>query len=96
MLPCPFFIIFVIGYGDLVPITLCGKLVGTACAMSGVFTLSLVVPVIATNFEFFYKRDRLNNIVAVDEDKLKNIVAIDDDKQETLNNVVIVSDEGLQ
>ena len=64
---------------------------------SGVFTLSLVVPVIATNFEFFYKRDRLNNIVAVDEGKLKNIVAIDDDdKQDTLNNVVTVSDEVLQ
>ena len=83
MLSCPF---FVIGYGDLVPITLCGRLVGTACAMSGVFTLSLVVPVIATNFEFFYKRDRLNNVVALDEGKhdiLKNVVAIDDDKQDT-------------
>ena len=46
-----------IGYGDLVPSTRIGKLIGSACALSGVLTLALPVPVIVSNFEYFYKRD---------------------------------------
>lgn len=50
-----------VGYGDKVPQTLWGKLVGSACVVSGVLTVALPVPVIVSNFEFFYKRDRLYN-----------------------------------
>ena len=46
-----------IGYGDLVPGTCIGKLIGSACALAGVLTLALPVPVIVSNFEYFYKRD---------------------------------------
>ena len=45
-----------VGYGDKTPTTLAGKLIGSLCALTGVLTLSLPVPVIASNFEFFYKQ----------------------------------------
>ena len=50
-----------IGYGDKVPMTFVGKLIGGACAISGVLAIALPVPVVVANFERFYKRDRGNN-----------------------------------
>ena len=50
-----------VGYGDCVPVTVAGKFIGSVCAVSGVLTIAMVVPIIITNFEFFYKRDLINN-----------------------------------
>ena len=68
-----------VGYGDHVPLSFLGKCLGGLCAVAGVLTVAMVVPVIESNFEFFYKRDHLSKAkeenvkiltAAADEDSL--------------------------
>lgn len=43
-----------VGYGDMVPRTYAGMMIGAVCALSGVLTIALPVPVIVSNFTMFY------------------------------------------
>ena len=67
-----------VGYGDMVPKTYLGMFVGALCALGGVLTVALPVPVIVSNFEMYYshtqaraklpkKRRRVVNTMAVSE-----------------------------
>lgn len=42
-----------VGYGDMVPKSLLGKLIGCLCAVTGVFVLAVLIPVLVSNFVLF-------------------------------------------
>ncbi len=47
-----------VGYGDMTPKTYLGMLVGSVCALTGVLTIALPVPVIVSNFALFYSHTK--------------------------------------
>lgn len=46
-----------VGYGDVWPNTPVGKIIGSVCAISGVLTIALPVPVIVSTFEYYYNKE---------------------------------------
>lgn len=47
-----------LGYGDMVPSTMLGKLIGGVCSLSGVLVIALPVPVIVSNFSRIYHQNQ--------------------------------------
>ncbi len=45
-------------YGDMVPHTIMGKVVGGVCSLSGVLVIALPVPVIVSNFSRIYHQNQ--------------------------------------
>ena len=88
-----------VGYGDLVPKTLFGKLVGSCCALCGVLAIALPVPVIVSNFDAIYKKHRSRKIkqgeIISTEHAQKNVTTahawydnISSNMRSTLGNIV--------
>lgn len=47
-----------VGYGDMVPVTILGRLLGAICTLAGVLVIALPSPVIVTKFRFFYEKKK--------------------------------------
>ncbi|VDP63075.1 unnamed protein product [Schistosoma curassoni] len=47
-----------ISYGDIVPTTIIGKIVGGICSLSGVLVIALPVPVIVSHFARIYQQNQ--------------------------------------
>ncbi|XP_064598419.1 potassium voltage-gated channel subfamily F member 1-like [Liolophura sinensis] len=45
-----------VGYGDTVPRSLLGKILGSVCAISGVIVMAVTVPIFASKFALYYHR----------------------------------------
>ncbi|KAF4800551.1 hypothetical protein TURU_043438 [Turdus rufiventris] len=77
-----------VGYGDMCPTTLGGKIVGTLCAIAGVLTIALPVPVIVSNFNYFYHRETENEekqMLPGEVERLLASVATGNGSMESLN-----------
>ncbi|VDD92681.1 unnamed protein product [Enterobius vermicularis] len=63
-----------IGYGDMTPHTYLGRLIGSVCALAGVLTIALPVPVIVSNFAMFYSHTQTRSKMPK---KRRNVLSID-------------------
>ena len=59
-----------IGYGDITPKTVGGRIFGSVCAICGIFLLSLPIGVISHKFSEIAATN--NNILKIKTNKLKN------------------------
>ncbi|XP_042320131.1 potassium voltage-gated channel subfamily A member 10 [Sceloporus undulatus] len=78
-----------VGYGDMCPTTLGGKIVGTLCAIAGVLTIALPVPVIVSNFNYFYHRETENEerqILPREVERILTSVVTGNGSMDSLNN----------
>ncbi|KAI1714676.1 ion transport protein [Ditylenchus destructor] len=68
-----------IGYGDMTPHTYLGKIIGSICALAGVLTIALPVPVIVSNFAMFYSHTQARSKMPK---KRRGVLSVDQVKQQ--------------
>lgn len=68
-----------VGYGDLSPITIVGKLVGSACGISGVLVMALPIPIVVENFGSYYMEMKKREVLAEKKKRLQEQHRRDED-----------------
>lgn len=53
-----------VGYGDCIPQTIAGQVIGALCAVSGMLITGLPIPVMANNFNLYYTYGKLHEKLA--------------------------------
>lgn len=60
-----------VGYGDIVPNTSQGYIIGALCAICGILATGLPIPIIASNFNHFHNYMRIRNILLERQERRK-------------------------
>lgn len=47
-----------VGYGDYVPVSTLGKIVGVFCALMGILVIALPFPIIVSRFNYYYELEK--------------------------------------
>eukprot|EP00090_Calanus_glacialis_P031394 TRINITY_DN5178_c0_g1_i1.p1 TRINITY_DN5178_c0_g1~~TRINITY_DN5178_c0_g1_i1.p1 ORF type:complete len:553 (-),score=146.49 TRINITY_DN5178_c0_g1_i1:174-1682(-) len=59
-----------VGYGDLVPTTVLGKLIGSCCGVSGILVMALPIPIVVENFGAYYMEQKKRAVIAAKKQDL--------------------------
>jgi hypothetical protein len=69
-----------VGYGEIVPKTVLGRIIGCFCAIAGVLTIALPVPIIVSHFQYFSRSNE--TFKKVDKETLRKSYNIKDNVSE--------------
>jgi hypothetical protein len=72
-------------YGDMVPRTIIGKIVGGVCSLSGVLVIALPVPVIVSNFSRIYHQNQRS-----DKRKAQKVISSFIEQKRSLAGVLVL------